>query len=143
MMMLRIYDEPGQFSMLNSTSLKIYLILNEKLITQTLDEFLSRLDYQVITLHSIEELHQVLRNQSKDGALIICGQRCFRGSEQAIIRNLYEQNHRVHFIVITEDAPELSMPEAISLGIYGYLHKPISLAELELLLVRLNEKNQE
>lgn len=127
----------------NSKQLKILLLFNEKIITRTLDEFLSRLGCQVTTLQRLDEIVKDLRIASLDKILVICGENSFRGPEQTILRILCEQHPHVHFIVITENAPEFSTSEAISLGIYGYLHKPISLAELELLLVRLNEKNQE
>ena len=126
--------------MSNIVPLKIYLIIQEKIITQTLQEFLTRLDYRVISLQAIDELLEIFKSDSQGNVLVICEESFFRGQERSVIRKIHKQYPNILYMVITENRPIFSLKEAISFGIYGYLHKPISLAELELLLVRLKEK---
>jgi len=120
--------------------LKIYLIIKEKIITQTLEEFVTSLGHQVITLPSIDELLETFKNDSQRKALVISEESLFRKQARSTIRKIHKQHPSLLFVVITENRPIFSTKEAMSFGIYGYLHKPISLAELELLLVRLSEK---
>ncbi len=126
--------------MSNFTGLKIYLIIKEKIITQTLEEFVTSLGYQVITLPSMDKLLETFKNDSLRKALVISEESFFQGKERSIIRKIHKQCPSLLFVLITENRPIFSTLEAMSVGIYGYLHKPISLAELELLLVRLSER---
>lgn len=126
--------------MLASSDLSIHLIIKEKIITQTLTEFLTELKYKVSTFDSISELVKNFTKKQEIKELVIIEDVTFRGEEKAIIRRIHDQYSDVLFVVITSNIPDISTKEAISYGIYGYLHRPISLAELELLLVRLYEK---
>ncbi len=121
--------------------MKIYLIIKEKIMTQTIQEFLTRLGHQVIILSAVDELLEIFKNDYYDHTLVISEECFFRGQERSIIKKIHKQHPSLLFVIITENRPMFSTKEAISFGIYGYLHKPISLAELELLLVRLSEKS--
>jgi DNA-binding NtrC family response regulator len=123
--------------------MKIYLIINERIMTQTLKEFLTNLKYEVLILNSISELLNICKKKPELKGLVIIEENTFRGEEKAIIRKIHKQYSNIFFIVITATTPDFSIEEAIAYGIYGYLHKPISLLELELLLVRLNEKRND
>lgn len=123
--------------------LKIYLITAEGIITQTLQEFLTALEYDVVLLNSIHELPEIIEKESEGKGSVIVEGNIFMGEAKTIIRKIHKQYPTIFFIVITANTPVLSAKEAILYGIYGYLHKPISLAELELLLVRLGENRIE
>lgn len=122
--------------------MKIYLIIREKIITRTLVEFLTSLGYQVITLSSMDKLLEIFNNDANATGLVISEQSSFRRPDRSIIKKIHKLYPSLLFVVIIDNWPIFSIKEAISLGIYGYLHKPISLVELELLLVRLKERRR-
>ncbi len=118
----------------------IYLVDNEPLVTKTLQEFIKNLGYRVVSLNSVHELLDNLEKNHTSMRLVITDISVFRGKEVAIIREVRRRYADIYFLIIISGPPILSTEEAISYGVYGYLHKPIYLAELELFLIRLYEK---
>ena len=117
---------------------RVFLIINEKIINQILEEFLRNLNYEVCGLGSISELINILRIEQLSRVMVIIEENAFTGKEKVFVRKIIKQFKQLFFIVITNNRPGLSIKEAISNRIYGFLHKPNSLLELELFLTRLN-----
>jgi len=120
--------------------MKIYLVVNEKIISRTMYEFLININYDVLTLNSTSELLEILNSKTESQGLVIIEENTFRGEEKSIMKRIHTKFSNTFFIIIVTNTPEFTINEALSYGIYGYLHRPISLAELELLLIRFAGK---
>ena len=95
----------------------------------------------MVKLKSITRLQQNFKNDFKNKTVVITDINIFKGSHTGNIKKIHQQYPDIFFIVVTNNPATLSTEEALSYGIYGYLHKPISLAELELILLRIYEKD--
>ena len=120
---------------------EIYLINLEPILTKTLNEFLINLGYKVWIFPSIRKLLCNIQNHDKTKMLIIIYLGSQNGMSITYIQQIHELCSHALFIIVSDDPPKLSVEQALSFGVFGYLHKPISLAELELLLIRIREKN--
>lgn len=120
--------------------INIYLVDNEPIVTKTLQEFLNNLGYTVNSLNSINGLLDIFKKEPKTIRLVIVDINIFRKNEAAIMCEVHQQYPDTYFVIVTDSPPNLSTEEAINYGVYGYLHKPIYLTELELLLIRLAER---
>jgi len=125
--------------MIRTRLTQVYLIIKEKIITQTLQEFITNLEYKVCVLDSVSELLNILKREGESKATVIIEENVFKGKEKKFIEKMAKQFNQLNIIMITDNRPEISIKEAISHRIFGFLHKPISLLELELLLVRMTE----
>ena len=119
--------------------MRICLVGEESIATQTLQEFLSDLGHNVISVRSSHELLDQLKFRSADVMIANLGM----AGNDTWIREVHRRYPEVAIVLMTTGHPSLSAEEALSYGVYAYLHKPISLAELELLLVRLSERHAE
>ncbi len=126
--------------MLDTPDINIYLVDNEPLVTKTFQEFIKNLGYRVVSLNSVHDLLYNLEKSHTSIRLVIMDIGIFRGQDVAIIREVRRRYADIYFLIIISGPPILSTEEAISYGVYGYLHKPIYLAELELLLLRIIKK---
>ena len=54
-----------------------------------------------------------------------------------LLRPLHQEYPHVPVILLTGDGTILPAPEAVECGVFGFLHQPLHLAELELMLYRL------
>lgn len=119
--------------------IRICLVGEESIVTETLLGFLSDLGHQVSHVHSAYELPDHFASLMAD--LVIVD---LPGSGDSVpLRKVHQQYPHVAVVVMTVGPLPLSMEEALSCGVYAHLHKPISFAELELLLVRLSERHAE
>ena len=119
--------------------LRVCIAGEESIVTQTLRGFLADLGHQVVAVSSPHELLDRLASHPVD--LVITDLQMPGDIEP--IREVHQQHPDVAVVMMTAGHPPLSMEEALSCGVYAYLHKPISLIELELLLVRLAERDSE
>ena len=120
--------------------MRIYLFDDEPIITITLQDFLSDLGHEVVSFGSTYELLDHLEKSPEPVDLIISDLHVPNGNGITLIREVHKRYPDISIMIIMgHDGPTLSTNEAISYGVYTYLHKPIRLSELELLLVRLSE----
>jgi len=117
--------------------MRVCIAGEESIITQTLRGFLSDLGHQVVAAGSPNELLGRLASQPVDLVIIDL----HMPGDIEPIREVHQRYPDVAVMMMTAGHPPLSMEEALSCGVYAYLHKPISLIELELLLVRLAERD--
>jgi len=119
--------------------MRVCIVGEESIVTQTLRGFLSDLGHQVAVIGTTDELLDRLAVQPVD---VVITDLHMPGNV-APIREVHQRHPDVAIVMMTAGHPPLSMEEALSCGVYAYLHKPISLAELELLLVRLSERHSQ
>ena len=120
--------------------MRICLLNNESIVATTLQSFLFDLGYEVVSVASVSELldHPEEIRQPLD--LIISDFPIPGAHGLTQIGEVHRQYPDVPIVMMTDKRPRCSSREAISNGVYAYLRKPISLGELELLLVRVSER---
>jgi len=119
--------------------IRICLVGEESIVTKILCDFLSDLGHRVVRVHPACELPDHLASQTED--LVIMD--LHGPGDTVLLRKMHQEYPHVAVVLMTVGSPPLSREETLSCGVYAYLHKPISLAELELLLVRLSERPAE
>ena len=115
----------------------IYLVDNDSIIIKTLENFLSNLRHEVVSIKSAKLLDDLKKKPQPD--VIIMDLHIPEDRTIAQIREVHKQYPATAIVLMTDNKPILSTQEIISYGVYAYIRKPIHLYELELLLVRLSE----
>jgi DNA-binding response OmpR family regulator len=110
------------------------MISDTPIITKTLQSFLTDLGYEVTTVNFFEREGLSDKISNSIDVVIIS-----HGAYATIIRNIRKQNSEARIVIIKGNGGTLTTREALAYGVYAYLHKPINLQELELLLIRLAE----
>ena len=114
--------------------MNIYLIDNEMIVLKTLQRFLNDLGYDVYTFNSISEF---LNDQIHMNGIIIVDLKMPKQDGISMIQQIHCQYPNTDVIVMSSILP---FQEAILHGVYSYLQKPIYFDELELILARVAER---
>ena len=123
--------------------MRIYLVEEENIVRQLIRDSLTDLGHEVIVLDALDELSDTLGRNPRPVDLIIVD--LPTPKREAIAQGMREV-HRRHPeipLVVRVSGALLSADEAVQCGVHAYLHKPIRLAELELMLIRLSETRKE
>ena len=129
-------DETPRIVWRKSRQMRICLTGEESIVAQTFQSFLSDLGHEVVLVQSLHELLDHLASQPAD--LVITDLRT--PGDNALMGEVHRKYPDVAIVIMTDGHPSLSAEEAIASGVYAYLHKPVSLAELEFLVVRSSER---
>ena len=119
--------------------MRIYLVEEENVVRQIIRDFLTDLGHEVIVLDALDDLLDTLTTDPHPVDLVIVD--LPTPKRDAIARGMREV-HRHHPeipLVVRVSGALLSADEAVQCGVCAYLHKPVRLAELELMLIRLSE----
>lgn len=120
--------------------MRVCVFLDDQIVSRTLNEFLSELGHEAIALGSGCGLLKEMEDCALHGDLIITELNPNRKVDIQLIHDLHKRYPDAPFILATDTGSILPSTMAISCGVYAYLRKPISLAELELMLSRLEVK---
>ena len=115
----------------------VYLQDDDRIVGKTIQTFLSRLGYHVIPFQNWPGLWELLKEYSGSNAVVIVGLNFFRQTDTSLLRVLHQQYPELPVILLTEDGSVLPTTESLACGVYGFLHQPLRLTELELMLYRL------
>jgi NtrC-family two-component system response regulator AlgB len=116
--------------------MRIYLVDDETIVNKTLQDFLSELGHEVVSVKSADELLDSLEKAFKPVDLIIADLHMAKENAVTLIREAHKRYPDIDIVLMTAGGPLLPTEKAISYGVYAYLRKPIRLAELEFLLAR-------
>ena len=122
------------------TNEKIILIDDEKRMCDSLGALLSNAGFQIDTFQSSTEAVNTIRNSKVD--LIISDIKMPELDGLALLRIIKEVDDDIPVILMTAYASLDSAVEAISLGAYDYLMKPVEFTQLELAVRRALEKRR-
>lgn len=122
--------------------MRICVFLEDQIVSGTLSEFLFELGYEAITFDSGCNLLKELNSCALRGDLIITELNKNRRMDIQLVNDLHKKYPAVPIVLATDAGSILPSDKAISFGVYAYLRKPIILAELELLLSRLEGKGE-
>ena len=117
--------------------MRIFIACEEQIVAKTFRDFLSDLGHDVVCFKSVCELLDEQEKRSGWADLIIIDPHAGNRNDTNLLYEVHKWSPEVPIIVTTTHESILPPDEAISYGVYAYLRKPISLAELELLLSRL------
>jgi len=117
--------------------MRIYLIDNELIVLKTLQRFLNDLGHDVVTYNSISEFlnHKIHMNGNNN--VIIVDLKMPKQDGIRMIQQIHCQYPNTDVIVMSSVLP---FQEAILHGVFSYLQKPIYFDELELILARVAER---
>lgn len=123
-------------------TMRIYLMDRNVLLCQTLREFLMDLGHDVSVASSFNDLLALMGQPHPEGDLLLLGWAQVHGTLLRLLRDLHRRCANLPVVIVIDTEAILPVEEAVECGVYGYLRKPIRLAELELLLVRLADRRQ-
>ena len=122
--------------------MRIFLVSDEPIVIKTPQAFVLDLGHESVAVNSISELLGSLRKEPLPVDVILTGVPSHPRGAAALMREVHERHPDVPTVIVTAERSVLSVEEAVSGGVPVYLHKPIRLAELELVLVRLSESTR-
>ena len=143
--MIRIQTEEEAFAHILITPyvgdnrMRIYLVEEKNVVRNTLQDFLTDLGHTVSVFDALDDLPDALDQHPDSVDLILTDLVPINGRLTALLRELHKRHPDIPFVLIPASNDVLLASEAIRCGVYAYLHRPIRLAELELMLLRLSE----
>ncbi len=115
----------------------IYIIDDELIITRTFESFLGDLGHKVISFNTVSDFLGFQRKKNDSENLIIVDLNMPQDMAIKMVSKIHKKFPNTPILVMSSILPS---EEAISNGVYSYLKKPISFAEIELILARVSEK---
>ena len=116
----------------------IHVVHDDRVVMQTLLDFLSYLGYAATPIRHANELLASLEAKRQKVDVVVA--KLDKGGAD-ILRAVHERYPQVAFVLITDAFGSFPAAEAASYGVFAYLREPIQLCELELSLARLEECN--
>ncbi|MBU2512252.1 hypothetical protein KJ966_13020 [bacterium] len=118
---------------------QVFICITDKILKNTVHDFLLDLNYSALTIHSLEELLHGERSMALSKFIVIMEQRGEIKKSVSDLRQIHECYTNSYVIVLNDGKIDLTAEEFLSCGIYGFLKKPLHLIELELMLIRVFE----
>ena len=115
------------------------MIYSNNLVGDLLENFLVSHRHAVRLFSYDEHIQEKLLQCSHWADLIIADVVLHKGRTPPIVEAIHARFPAVPILLISSAGEVLRSEEAMKNGIFGYLHKPISLSELELMLERIKE----
>jgi len=112
----------------SNTRLRILVVDNDHLTREALREVLSEAGYDVCVAENHVEALEASRKRRVDLLLTDLEPSRYAGREVAEIAR--RQGPRFPVVLLTEDAPQDALDDALRLGARGFLSKPLDLDEM-------------
>jgi DNA-binding NtrC family response regulator len=117
--------------------MRIYLCGEELVIIHTLSDFLTDLGHNTSYVFSEDHLLNFFFEQRPDPDVIVLDLGITKTDSTELLHKVNDRFPKVPIICICNMGSHLNPDEAIEKGVHAYLRKPVSLAELEIILLRL------
>lgn len=121
----------------NIRKLKILVVDDEKSSREGLSELLDTWDYKVLTAKDGEEAISVINAEKPD--ITICDLKMPKVDGLEVLKRI-EPEQKESFVMLTAQGTIDSAVEAIKVGAYDYLTKPIDIVRLRNIIFQINEK---
>jgi DNA-binding NtrC family response regulator len=118
-------------------SFTILIIEDEKMLAKSIQKFLSGYGYETLTAEDGEMGLKLAREMRPD--LVFLDMRLPKIEGMELLKKIKELDPSLYVIVITAYGSVESAVEAMKLGAYDYIRKPVDLDELKLLADRVQE----
>ena len=119
--------------------MRICVIHSNKLVSDTLDCFLTSLGNQVKIFTYDGQRQETVSQYSYWADLIIADLEHGKREYLSALEEIHAIFPAVPILFMSATGENIRSEEAVKNGVLGCLHKPLSLSELELLLVRISE----
>lgn len=119
--------------------MRIYLLNQDRLIQQTLINFLRKLGHDVIPFDSACSLLKAAQADSESIDLLLAESDEPWRNEDKLLKNFHEFFPSTPIILISDPLLSSSAVILVSQGVHAMLRKPVSLKELELLIIRISQ----
>ena len=117
---------------------KLLVVDDETDIREFAKSFFKKRGIDVFTASGGREALEIILNQSPD--LVLLDMRMEEMSGVDVLKDLRKRNQGTRVIMVSGVEDEETISEAKSLGVLGYVHKPLVLEELErIVLSELNK----
>ncbi len=114
--------------------IKILIIDDERPIRETLEMFLREKGYEVLTSEDGEGGLEALQNERPEIVILDIRLPGMDGLE--VLRRIREAGEYIHVIMITAYRDAETTKQAMKLGAYEYIHKPLDADEFEVAIER-------
>jgi len=108
---------------------KLLIVDDEIDIREFAKSFFKKRNINVFTASGGSEALEIIKKESPDLVLLDVRMEEFTGVE--LLRKIRSEGNNIRVIMVTGVEEEQTMNEAKSLGVIGYIHKPLILDELE------------
>lgn len=119
--------------------MRIYLIEENELVNHTIHAFLTDRGHEVMAVSTVETLLTGGLQGKRMVDLVVVGVSCADSSAVRLLRKVHAWYPAVPVVVMTEGG-SLSGVEAMAYGVYAYVRKPVRLVELELVILRMEDR---
>ncbi len=108
---------------------KLLIVDDEVDVREFAKNFFKRRNIEVFTSSGGQDALNIIETQKPD--LVLLDVRMEEMSGVEVLKKLREKNNPIKVVMVTGAEDEETINEATSLGIKGYVHKPLVLEELE------------
>ena len=119
---------------------RILIVDDDDALRRMLVDYLTSQGYTALGVRSIQQASEALKTDSFD--LVIADLRLDDGSGLELLKQLKQTSPKTHAILMTGYATMDTAVEAIRIGLFDYMIKPILPAQLDLVLQRLESLKQ-
>jgi DNA-binding NtrC family response regulator len=119
---------------------RILIVDDDDEVRRVLVDYLSSQGYRALGMRSVHQAREALGGEPLD--LVLADLRLEDGNGLELLRDLRQLAPRTHGILMTGHATMETAVEAIRLGLFDYLIKPVLPAQLDLVLRRLEAVRQ-
>ncbi len=113
---------------------RICLVIKPDIVQKTLYSFLTDLGYDVISV-APDNLWKYPEDHTDTIHFAIISQ----SIDTSLLKKFHRQHAETMIVLLHGNVTDMSTENALSYGVYAFLHTPIHLNELEVLLIRLTQ----
>jgi DNA-binding NtrC family response regulator len=120
----------------------IAIIDDDVLNLKILGDFLKDLGHSVVCLDCLDGKQNDWGRLGQKTDLVMVDPGALNHEGLRLVKEIHDHQAGADIMIMSQDKGAFSCPNAKSLSIYCYLNKPVRLAELELLLTRVQERRE-
>jgi len=121
--------------------IKVMLVDDEEEFVTTLSERIQMRDFSSSVAFTGEQALQIVDDQIPDVMVLDLKMPGIDGME--VLRRVKKAYPNVQVIILTGHGSEKDRKEALSLGAFGYLHKPVQIDELARQIIKAHKSGKE
>ena len=123
--------------------MRVLVVAEDDVVRGMIDDFLTDLGHMVSPVKSLVDLPQALTQGAGAVDVVIVPLPARNEWARRLIHGVHRSYPKAALVAMTPQGSVISAREAVSCGVQAYLHMPVRLAELELILIRLAEKKSD